>query len=152
MDSSTLRTKNGSTTRSTTEQIVHALHTHKRAILDIQKSCEKRNQESQAHLDKINKLQAECKLIRLDMLNFVTDDELNAVSDRVSKLEADFETPQQRESRLTLYRLIFLYTCLISLAVVTFVVTVTTLQGNRINNLEQRAKSDILQPYPGRYK
>jgi hypothetical protein len=126
--------------------VVQHLKSHHQALDNIQR----RETETAKRLETLSQLQAETRLLKMDLNNYVTDDEFAAMNDRVSALEQVAETPKQREQRQSEQRLTVLWGCCcigaIALLIVGFLFSLT----GRVTLLEQGLRPSPLQTYPGR--
>lgn len=126
--------------------IVTHLKGHRSAIQTIQR----REAETAQRLAKLDALQAETRLIRMELSNYVTSEQFESMHDRVTALEKVSETPKERAERLESQRVTALWVMggIVATGLLVFGF-LTTLSG-RLNTLEQTIRP-IPQPiYPGR--
>jgi hypothetical protein len=126
--------------------VVQHLKSHHQALENIQR----RETETAQRLETLSQLQAETRLLRMDLNNYVTDDEFNAMHDRVSALEKVSDTPKQRDERAAAQRDTYLWiACCVGGSALLISGFLATLSG-RVSLLEQAYKRITpTQIYPG---
>lgn len=135
--------------QTTDQQAFQLVITHLKGHRSAIQTIQRREAETAQRLAKLDALQAETRLIRMELSNYVTSEQFESMHDRVSALEKISDTPKERAERLESQRVTALWVTggIVASGLLIFGFLITL--SGRVGSLERAIRPIPQSIYPG---